>query len=73
VIKCARNEKWVSLTLVVRSQLFDLAKIDFFCSCCSAARTCDYYRWQNAYFLELIEADLIQLCPSEEGRDEGEV
>jgi hypothetical protein len=34
---------------------------------------CDYYRWQKAYFLELIEANQIQLCPSEEGSDEGEV
>jgi hypothetical protein len=28
-MKCARNEKWVSLTLVFRFRLFDLAKIDF--------------------------------------------
>jgi hypothetical protein len=29
-IKCTRNEKWVSLTLVFQFRLFDLAKIDLY-------------------------------------------
>jgi hypothetical protein len=72
-IKCAWNEKWVSLTLVFRFRLFDLAKIDFFPLVVQLPERCDYYSWQKAYFLELIEADQIQLCPFEKGRDEGEV
>jgi hypothetical protein len=72
-LKCARNEKWVSLTLVFPFWLFDLAKIDFFPLVVQLPERCDYYRWQKAYFLELIEDDQIQLCPSEKGRDEGEV
>jgi hypothetical protein len=72
-IKCARNEKWVSFTLAFRFRLFDLAKIDFLPLIIQLPEQCDYYRWQKAYFLELIEANQIQLCLSEEGRDEGEV
>jgi hypothetical protein len=50
-----------------------LAKIDFFPLVVQLPERCDYYRWKKAYLLELIEADQIQLCPSEEGTDQGEV
>jgi hypothetical protein len=42
--------------------VFYLVNVDFFALVVQLPERCGYYRWQKAYFLELIEADLIQLC-----------
>jgi hypothetical protein len=49
-----------------------LPKIGFFALVIQLPEKCDYYRWQKAYLVELIDVGLIQVQQSEGGRGEDE-